>query len=301
VPLVSVVITCYNYGRYVRSAVESALAQTYADREVIVVDDGSTDNTREAVAPFVQEGRIRYVHQANAGQASAKNRGIRESRGSLIAFLDADDWWADDKLEAQVPRFEDRRVGVVYGRQIFVDAEGRPMNPQPRALAPRRGSVLRELLKDNFVPFSSAVIRRDSLEAVGGFDASLPMSIDWDLWLRAALRCRFDFVERPVLFYRQNHEGQMSKDRGTRLACCDRIYEKLFREHGRELDPAAVREARVYTYNSRGYLFRATDPGEALRYYRLSLKEKPWQMQALKGLALAWWRRVNRHAWRIAA
>src|SRR5258705_11081136 len=104
-PLVSVVIATYNMARYLPLAVRAALDQKYKNIEVLVVNDGSTDDTQCVMAPFLDDSRVRYYTQKNKGQAAAKNRGIHESRGDYIAFLDADDMWALDKLEVQLPLF----------------------------------------------------------------------------------------------------------------------------------------------------------------------------------------------------
>src|SRR5687767_5351505 len=109
-PRVSVVLTCYNYARYLPEAVESVLSQTVDDFELIIVNDGSTDRTAEVAGRFLTDARVRYIYQENGGQAKAKNRGIREARGAFIAFLDADDVWSGDKLERQLPLFRDARV-----------------------------------------------------------------------------------------------------------------------------------------------------------------------------------------------
>src|SRR5437867_1708261 len=112
-PKVSIVIPTYNYGRYVVEAVESVLNQSFQDREVIVVDDGSTDDTRERLERF--RGRIRYIYQRNKGLPAARNTGIRAARGAYVAFLDSDDLWLPEKLALQVPILDTRQqVGMVY-------------------------------------------------------------------------------------------------------------------------------------------------------------------------------------------
>ena len=120
--LVSVVIPTYNYAHFVTGAVESALAQTYPDREVIVVDDGSTDDTRDRLAPF--EGRIRYIHQENQGLSAARNTGIRAARGALVAFLDSDDLWHPEKLAVQARYLEGTSGGRAAGQRAPGHAHG---------------------------------------------------------------------------------------------------------------------------------------------------------------------------------
>lgn len=285
IPQVSIIITCFNYGRYVAQAIESVLSQTFQDFELIVINDGSTDNTEE-IASGYRCDRLRYYYQPNQGQSSAKNKGIREAQGSFIAFLDADDLWEPNKLSEQMPLFKNSRVGVVYSRQLFIDQASQPFDPQPASLPCHRGFVLKELLKDNFVPFSSAVVRKKCFEHSGLFDENLKMSIDWDLWLKLAMVYEFDYCPQKLLHYRLAHEGQMSGDMITRLGCCDKIFERFLALHHDSLAPKDIQEAKIYTYNSRGYFYRRRSPKESLRYYAWSLKENPWQWTAAKGMVL---------------
>jgi glycosyltransferase involved in cell wall biosynthesis len=284
---VSIVITCYNYARFLPAAINSALAQTHADVELIVVNDGSTDETDAVMRRYASNSRVRYLVQKNAGQANAKNRGIRAAEGEFIAFLDADDVWRSDKLEKQLPLFNDPKVGVVYSRMRSINEEGAPVavEPAPATLSPKRGEVTRDLYLDNFIPFSSSVVRRECLTAVGPIDESLSMGIDWDLWLRASVSWRFDFVNEPLLDYRVGHAAQMSRNVEERQACSDRIMTKFVREHPRALSPTIVRDAWSYTYNRRGYYFRPLDLRKSTDFYRRALREKPLQAAAYFGLA----------------
>ena len=119
-PQVSIVVTCYNYGQFVAGCLASIQNQTFSDYEVIIVDDGSTDNSVDQIRPFLLENRFRCVVQKNGGQANAKNRGINESKAELVAFLDADDQWLPNKLERQIPLFTGQNIGVVYSRANLI-------------------------------------------------------------------------------------------------------------------------------------------------------------------------------------
>jgi glycosyltransferase involved in cell wall biosynthesis len=286
-PAVSVVITCYNYGRFLPEAVDSALGQTHGDLEVIVVDDGSTDETPELVARWRDEPRFRHVRQENAGQAAAKNHGARLARSPLVAYLDADDRWHPEKLARQVPRFGRAEVGVVYCLSLLMDQAGRTWHPPPRKprRAPRAGQVTAALLFENFVPFSSSVIRRDLLQRVGGFDENLAMAIDWDLWLRISRHCAFDWVDAYLVDYRIGHGDQMSRKSLVRLDCCQQILEGFLRRHGAELPPGEVRQALAYSYAQRGATYRRHSRRRSLDFYRRSLLQQPWQRAAWVGLA----------------
>src|SRR3954463_15229379 len=155
-PAVSVVIATRNYGRYLAGALRSVLAQTFADLEVIVIDDGSTDDTPEVVRPFLKRGRVFYHRIDGLGQSRAKNLGILQARAPLIAFLDGDDEWLPDKLERQLPLFASPAVGVVYSRRTWRDGGARAL-PTPEPALPR-GKIYDTLLVQNPVCFSSAVV-----------------------------------------------------------------------------------------------------------------------------------------------
>jgi glycosyltransferase involved in cell wall biosynthesis len=283
---VSVVVTCYNYARYLPEAVGSVLDQTYGDLEVVLVDDGSTDETPQVVTQWRDEPRLRYVRQDNAGQASAKNLGIRLAREPLVAFLDADDRWDPTKLARQVPLFARPEVGVVYSRGLLLDAAGATRLPARASWerTPRAGRVTEYLLYDNMVPFSSAVVRRSLLQEVGGFDEQLAMAIDWDLWLRLSRHCEFAWVDEPLLHYRIGHGDQMSRQALVRLECCERILARFLAQHGAELRQADVRAALGYSYAQRGAVFAARDRRRALGYFRRSLAMKPGGRAAWVGL-----------------
>ncbi len=248
-PKVSTVITCYNYGRFLATAVDSVLAQTYANFDVVVVDDGSTDDTARVMATYANDCRVRYIRQENRGQASAKNLGIRSTDGELVAFLDADDIWEPRKLEKQVPLFERPDIGLVYSGVSMIDESGAalPFEGFTGYLSPRSGRVTEWLVFDNIVPFSSSVVRRECFNACGTFDESLQMGIDWDLWLRASLGYEFAFVNEPLIRYRAGHAGQMSKRTEERFKAADAILARFLAAHPGLIPPRTRSRADAYT------------------------------------------------------
>ncbi len=280
-PAVSIIVATYNYGRYLAGALDSALAQTFTDFEVVVVDDGSTDETAEVILPYLADARVRYYRTANRGQPAAKNFGIRSARGPLIAFLDADDLWLPAKLQRQMALLRsDPGLGVVYTRRLLIDPDGRQLDgPQP---ALYRGLVLEAVFLRNIICFSSTLVRRAVFAEAGYFDEDLPLAIDYDLWLRVARAYRFDYVDEPLVKYRTGHANLSS-----------RVEERLWVVHGimrRFLDaqggrslvsPAAVRQARAEWYYDMGIEKRQ----------RSRLAALPWHVRALAadpGFALAW-------------
>jgi glycosyltransferase involved in cell wall biosynthesis len=203
VPKVSIVTAAYNHVRFVRQSVESALNQTYRDFEHIVIDDGSTDGTADVLKSF--GNRIKYIRQENRGAHATINAAIRESSGEYIAILDSDDAWLPQKLERQMPAFEQTpKPGMVYSQACIIDEQGQLRNngaPAGKALADS-GRAFEDLLKDNAIPVLTAVIGRDCLEDVGFFRENLKALSDWDLWLRIALKWPIAFVAEPLALYR---------------------------------------------------------------------------------------------------
>jgi glycosyltransferase involved in cell wall biosynthesis len=184
-PLVSVVVITYNAAEYVAHAIESVLQQTWKNLELIVVDDGSTDETPQVVGRF-GDHRLKYVRQDNQGPNAARNRGICESRGEFVAFLDADDWWLPDKICRQVSvAAANPNAGLVYSLAISVDVSGKE-NARTESIV--TGRVVDQLLLGQCIAgsASSAMVRRKTIDSVGMFDASLQYAEDWEYWIRIA-------------------------------------------------------------------------------------------------------------------
>ena len=286
-PAVSVVIPTYNYGHYVAGALKSALRQTCADLEVIVVDDASTDDTAAVVRPYLADARVAYHRVPHGGVSAAKNQGIHLARAPLVAFLDADDLWLPRKLERQLAFFRaDPELGVVYARRVLMDQDGRAVPYVQPTL--HRGDVVRPLFLTNFVCQSAAVVRRAVFAEVGLYDERYPPSEDWDLWLRAALRYRFDYVDEPLVRYRVGH-ASLTKRSGARLLTRLEVMRRFLDERGgRKLLPAAlVRQAWADTYVNLALAWRTHSPWEALKFNLKATAACPRFLPAWKGLATA--------------
>jgi glycosyltransferase involved in cell wall biosynthesis len=288
-PRVSVVIATYNYGCYIRGAIESVLAQTLQDFEIIVVDDGSIDETPELVRPFLDDARVRYLRTDHLGQPAAKNAGIRAATGRYVAFLDADDLWLPTKLEKQVALFERSgpEVGVVICRRRWIDEQGNLLPYGERS--PQRGDVLAQIFHRPFICFSSSMIHRDVLEDVGLFDESIPMSIDYDLWLRIALRYHFDFVDDPLVLYRTGH-ANLSTRLSERIWCVRKIIYRFLDELGgrARLDPSFVRMVLAEHCCDIAVSAGQGRPWFRFLWYLRALGYRPHHAPAWRELALGW-------------
>lgn len=278
--LVSVVIATYNMGRYLPQAVQSVLSQSYTNVEVQIVDDGSSDDTSAVLQQWREDPRVRVHRQENGGQARAKNQGVALSRGRFVAFLDADDLWVPDKLARQMPLFKGHpEVGVVYSDFQCVDGDGNPLRQGPMRL--RRGWVSAALLIENFIGYSGGVVRRVCLERYGGFDETLRMGIDYDLWLRLSAHYQFDFVPEKTVHYRI-WPGQMSKNYHRRYESGIRIMEDFIDNNPGLVPRRVIREAWAHTYTGRGntVLWQEQDYVAAFRDYLRALGFVPWYWQA---------------------
>lgn len=212
---VSVVIPAYNYARYLGEAIDSVLAQTYREFEIIVVDDGSTDETAEVARGYGE--RIRYIHQENAGLSAARNTGIRAARYSFVAFLDADDLWKPEFLKSAMNCFAKlpNTFGMVTCCGVrFSDANGDCVSRLSRLPGPREVTVHDLIFRSRFPP-TSVVGRREAFETAGMFDTSLTSTEDRDMWMRVAAQWRI-FQQDQVLVCIRQHQVQMSRN-ATRM------------------------------------------------------------------------------------
>ncbi|MDO9170989.1 MAG: glycosyltransferase [bacterium] len=282
-PLVSVITATYNMGHYLRETVDSILAQTHDRLELIIVDDGSTDDTWKVLEEYAADPRVKIVRQANAGQTAAKNRGLREASGQFVGFCDADDRWLPEKLARQLPHFENApSLGVVYTDFTCIDGEGRP-TPAPR-MECFSGRITSQLLVDNFVNFPSALARREAIEKVGGFDTSLSMSIDYNLWLRISVDWDFRYLPETLVEYRL-WEGQMSHRTGERLDNAFRMMTRFLAEHPGCVSPAARRYAWTHSYVTRGrwHAREGRNMAAAADFTQAALL-RPWDLRLWKSM-----------------
>lgn len=284
-PLVSVVIATHNMACYLPLAVRSVLEQTYKTLEVLVIDDGSTDDTASVMQPFLDDHRVRYLVQENQGQAGAKNHGVREAKGEFVAFLDADDMWDREKLELQIPLFaRSESIGVVYSRYLQIDETGKKLGLSTNKHF--RGRVSGPLLIFNFIGFGSAVVKRECFERLGGFREALRMGIDYDLWLRFSTQYEFDYVDRPLLRYRI-WGGQMSKNCTGRYLNGIGIMKTFLSDFPSVVDKSTENEAWAHTYVGFGDCKRTVGPssiGGALGLYVRALRSKPGYLPAWRAI-----------------
>lgn len=206
-PRISVIIPVHNRPAFVREAVDSVLGQAFRDFELIVVDDGSTDETPDVLAEY--KGRIRRIRQANAGVSAARNTGVRAARGDLIAFLDSDDLWLRGKLEVQAAFFDAHPFALICQTEETWVRNGRRVNPKVRHKKPD-GYIFERSLELCLVSPSAVMMRRKLFDRVGLFDESLPACEDYDLWLRVGRWFPVHLIDDPQIIKRGGHADQLS-------------------------------------------------------------------------------------------
>ena len=214
-PTVSVIIPSYNCAAYLPRAIESALAQTYTNLEIIVVDDGSTDSTPDVVKPYLD--RVRYIRQQNKGLPGARNAGIRASQSEFVALLDADDAWLPEKLTLQMPRFADPEVHIVFSDLSVEYSDG---STKASFLAERpltcEGRVTEAYVQSRFLFPSTMVLRRDAMEACRLFDETMLACEDVELFTKMTLRGKVAWVRQPLIL-RTEGTGQNITGNGEKL------------------------------------------------------------------------------------
>jgi glycosyltransferase involved in cell wall biosynthesis len=225
-PLISVIIPAYNAQKTIQKTIESVLNQTFPDFELLVIDDGSQDATLEVVER-ISDQRLKVFSYFNAGVSAARNRGLAKATGEFISFLDADDLWTPDKLEAQLDALRaNPQAAVAYSWTDYIDECDRFLYPGSHVTA--NGDVYTKLLLSDFLENgSNALIRREALIDVGGFDESLCGPEDWDLFLRLAAKYHFVALQRPQILYRLS-TNSISFNLARQEAQCLRVLEREF-------------------------------------------------------------------------
>jgi GT2 family glycosyltransferase len=213
-PEISVVIPAYNAERTIVETIQSVQQQTFQDFEIIVINDGSKDRTVEKVQS-IQDERIKIFSYENGGLPTARNRGISQSQGEFIAFLDADDLWTPDKLELQLAALKPHpEAGVAYSWTYFMDVneQGQTSALHPSSPYAFEGNVYKNLLISDFIHSgSNTLIRRKAIDSAGEFDPTFKSCEDWDYWLRLATHWHFVVVPKYQIFYRRTPGAMSSK------------------------------------------------------------------------------------------
>lgn len=213
-PLVSVIITTYNSARFLPKCVESVLAQSYKNLEIIIIDDGSIDQTCDLVKKFGDA--VQYHYQENKGVSAARNAGLKHANGEFIQFVDADDYIHPEKIEKQLKAFTENDISIVYSDYTLVDTSGNELTEATQRLKAGlfddKAPMVDRLMKECFLLIHSQLTRRRVFDEEGGFDETEGISEDWDVWLRFAVRgLKFKYLPGVFAYY-VKHENSLTQD-----------------------------------------------------------------------------------------
>ena len=277
-PKVSVIIPAFNAAHFLPTALDSVLRQTWRDWEIVVADDGSSDNTRAVVEERIPsfEGRLRYLFQPNGGVSSARNAALHAATGQFFAMLDADDMWLPQRLERGMGALDrDRGVGLVHGRVLRVDRNGKVIEMPPAPKSKYLSGMIASHLytRRAHVLCSTVLLRRECLDSAGGFDEQLRSTEDRDLWFRVARLFPSSFIDEPLAYYRV---GQNSLTRDWQLSWDSQMQ---FLEKHRRSGAATLREYRQALANmhrERGdLLFNRHELESSIRSYATAVSHDP--------------------------
>ena len=286
-PKVSVVVPAYNALAFLPQALESALAQTFTDFEIFVVDDGSSDQTSSWLSKL-NDPRVRYLSQTNSGQSGARNTGIVNTSGKYVAFLDADDLWAPDKLEKQIAYLDaNPDTGLIHTSIELISHDGQRLDKS--IVAHGQGNLWREFISYN--PYflilcgSTPVVRRICFKTAGMFDPTLRTHEDWEMWIRIAQQYPFATLREPLVLYRQ-HDASVSRNHAAMGSAANAIIEKVYKAV-----PARDQhlKGRAYARASLFAAWRALDGqhyDQAAQLYREALSHWPRLRYAKNSLRL---------------
>jgi glycosyltransferase involved in cell wall biosynthesis len=288
---VSVIIPCHNAADFVSVAVQSALKQSYADVEIIIGDDNSTDDSARVIASFVELPNVRVLKSpVNRCPFALRNLCLKESTGEFLAFLDADDLWRSDKIDAQVAALNNNPMaGLCHTRLCIVDRTGCTISHRKADRCLFSGNCFHLMLRKNGVGTSSVMVRRSVLNKVGTFDERFKFQGDWEMWARIARSYGFVYIPSEMTFYR-SHSDNVSKQLDVTRPFAFAVVDKFATEYG--LSAAEIEEhvssARIDLYRSYGLMsLVGGDFWGARRDLLRCLRERPTDAIAWAGLLKA--------------
>ncbi|MBW2591027.1 MAG: glycosyltransferase [Deltaproteobacteria bacterium] len=267
-PLVSVIIPTYNRGWILKEAIDSVLSQDFDDFELIVVDDGSTDNTQDILDGYARD--IIVLRQGNRGVSAARNAGIASASGLFIAFLDSDDLWLPGKLSRQVDYFNSNPNALICQTEELWIRNGKRVNPKNRHKK-FSGMIFKQSLPLCIVSPSAVMLKKSLLDKTGVFDESLPACEDYDLWLRISCKYPVLLIDTPLIIKRGGHEDQLSKTPKLdkyRIQALKKIIESSLLSQDQHIDAVKMLNKKCEIY-AQGCLKRGRND-ESAYYYDLA-------------------------------
>jgi glycosyltransferase involved in cell wall biosynthesis len=282
--LVSIIIPCFNTAQYLPQAIESVLNQTYSNLEIIVIDDGSTDNTKNVIKPFLND--IMYIYKDNGGPASARNLGITSSRGEFIAFLDADDYWLPEKLTNQVSfLMKNPQFDMVHSNLLISRKDRELYSPILKNKVPS-GKVFSELFLDNHIYNLTVIIRRICFLKTGGLDENKKLIgiEDYDFWLRIALLFKIGFINKIVAVY-NIHDNNLSNE--INIILSQQYLIQKFSKNNKVIQeyPGIIKEKKErLSFRLACWLIEKKEYKSAFKYFLISSRRSYLKFHSLIGI-----------------
>lgn len=292
---VSVIIPTYNRAKYILETLESVLNQSYKNYEVIIVDDGSTDKTKEALKPYILNNRIIYIYKDNGGPASARNAGLAITRAEYIAFLDSDDLWLPDKLEQQVKYLDEHKdIGLVFtDAVVFTEAKTGSIKEIARVVFTGDDLSFKALFMGDYIPSLTVMVRNPCIENVGYFDESPDLRIggeDYEMWLRIAWRYKIGHIAKILAQYRQHTQNLLGVDLENNYMSYIRAIRKLVNLYPsipQELQINMKHHYRSYYYHKGREFYQRRRYWTTAKFLSRSLFYGPFSLKALRLLLLS--------------
>jgi glycosyltransferase involved in cell wall biosynthesis len=275
-PAVSVIVPTYNSAHFLTEALDSILDQTWDDFEIIVIDDGSTDETGDVVGSYGDQ--VRYFYKPNGGPSSARNMGIERARGGYVAFLDSDDLWDPDKLRIQIDFMQKHPdLGLVCTDSVRMGSRERR---QRKLRGDHIGNLFSTLYSNSFVRTSTVLMTRGCFGEIGCFDEQYRSAEDYDVWLRVARKYPIAYLDQPLATYRK-HEHNVSRDKLTLRQNAARVLEAHYDPNEISSRAYRTRMSDLHLYFGRAYL-RVGDLGMARKSFYRSLTLTPFRFRSIR-------------------
>jgi glycosyltransferase involved in cell wall biosynthesis len=277
-PLVSILMPVYNCAEYIEAAIQSCLSQTYENFEIIIIDDGSTDETSSIIHSFSGHDNFMALRQTNAGRGAACNKGIKTAKGSLISFCDADDLLHDKKLELQANvMIKYPEIGLLHTARTAINNAGEVIgHPHARDNRIEIYKATQKLFHRNYICGPSVMIRNECFDEAGYFDESLEQNEDHDLYLRISLAYKFGYLNQEIYKYRK-HDGQITQKRQQRESYKELVLKRFVKKHPNAVTKNDMNIAFANIHKSRGHELLKNDknPVAARREFLKSLQYRP--------------------------
>lgn len=274
-PTVSIITPTYNREDYICESLDSVLAQSFTDWELILIDDGSTDDTKKAIEPYLVDKRIHYYFQENQGQSTARSYALTQACGQYICFLDSDNRWLPDKLDRQLEIFNTNPyVDIVYGDVITIGASGNEVHR--KNMKRYSGNITSRMLRDNFVSMNTAMARRKCFNAAGLEKTHRRVADDYEMWLRLSVQSHYWYQPEFYAEYRIM-DNQISTDKSSRFEANEKIILDFLKDYPDAIPAQEARSGLSYFYTRKArYLSSIGKRAEAYHSVAKAIRLNPF-------------------------